>query len=167
MMTVSYKNTFKDLAWFLLHCSLRLRHLIIMFIAPVLLTLHVMHKLPEESPVYISVMLFLTFTSFLFVIVFVLSFCVNLLLMISKSNKTFLCEHTFTADEEKLTEETEFNHSEHYWKGITKITKTRNYIYLFISRNMAHVIPVKAFKEAGEAEEFTGFCKRMKSKATL
>ena len=165
MMTVSYKNTFKDMAWFLLRCSLQPRQLIVVLIVPIAVAFHMMYALSEENPVYALVIVFLLIVTILSIIIFAINFFVAILLMISKSNKVFLCEHTITVNEEMLIEETEFNRSEHYWKGITKITRTHEYIYLFVSRNMAHIIPVKVFKDSNSVEEFVNFCKTMKSKS--
>ena len=161
-MTITYRNKFKDLAWFLLHCSLRPRQLILALIAPIGLTIIGMQGIWNEYPAYALAIGFLLMTALWFVVIFALGFGVSLLLMVSRSNRTFLCEHTIAVDEDKLIEETEFNRTEHYWKGIVKVTKTRRYIYLFVGRNMAHLIPVRAFNEPAGADELFGFCKRMK-----
>jgi hypothetical protein len=167
MMTVTYENKNKDLFWFLLHVNTRAREIIILAVPALIVAACVgfsTYWLLEERTfvsIVILTIVFLFITPFLLVGIFLINIGIAFLLMISKSNKSVLCEHTITINEDKLTEETKFNRTEHYWDGFGAIKKTRNYVYLFIGRYYAHIIPVEAFNNPVQADEFVGFCKRM------
>ena len=74
--------------------------------------------------------------------------------MISGDNRGTFGHHTISIDENGLNERTEVNNSHWSWFGIETIEQTDDYIYIYISSLMAHIIPKRAFTNAEQADEF-------------
>lgn len=164
-MQISYQNNYKDLANFIVFSLLRTKQIIPLTIIPAAIALHMSYMLSTEYPIFAVMLTGLIMALLLFAILFALTFLITLLMMISKANKTFLCEHTITLNEKNLIEETRYNRSEHSWEGIHRVVETNKYIYAYISSNAAHVIPIRAFKDNQSRDAFVEFCKRMTTKA--
>lgn len=64
-----------------------------------------------------------------------------LVVTVYKNSKGVVGEHELIITDEGLEEITEFNRSLVKWSGIKGIQESRNYYYLFIAGNAAHVIP--------------------------
>ena len=154
-MKIIYKNTYKDIFYFMHYTHLR-------------------------NPVYLGFMgicsLFLGYSEFFkydifsfiltiiaAVVIFMLFHLVGLLLgfvsMFSKQNKAFVTEHTITLSDDSIKEETAFGNSELKWNGVQSLKVTGSYIFIYVSKNSAHVIPVKAFQSNEEVEHFVNYCK--------
>ena len=56
--------------------------------------------------------------------------------------------------DEALMVETDLSKTSMQWNGIQSIEENNNYIYIFIDRHMAHVIPKRFFKTSDECGEF-------------
>ncbi len=56
-----------------------------------------------------------------------------------------LGKHKFRLSEEGLFESTEYNENLTRWGGIQSVEETRDYVYIFVDRCMAHVIPKRCF----------------------
>ncbi len=163
MKNVTYKISFKDLASFMWSHDLRSPGLLAIvssasfFIAfGILVTIH--------KPVPLFLLSFLLVSAVIFVVIFLLAYVIAILCMISKANKTFLCEHTISVNEHGLTEETKYGNSETYWNAISSIVKTKTHILLYVTQLSAHIIPLRAFDNSEEANEFYKFCREMKAK---
>jgi hypothetical protein len=72
----------------------------------------------------------------------------------SEKYKSVLCEHTITLADDALIETTAFNESRNLWSGIYRVVDARDYIYIFMSVHLAHIIPKSAFPDAESARRF-------------
>ena len=70
------------------------------------------------------------------------------------SKPGILGEHTIEISPEGLFEMTSVNESKHYWCGIRNVYSTDSYIFVFINKSVAHIIPKRAFKSNEESQNF-------------
>ena len=161
MKNVTYKISFKDLASFMWSHDLRSPGLLtIVSCASFLIAFGILVTFPGIKP---FLPFFLLVSAGVFIVTFLLAYLLAILCMISKANRTFLCEHTISINEQGLTEETKYGNSETYWNAISSIVKTKTHILLYVTQLSAHIIPLRAFESAEEANEFYTFCKEMKA----
>ncbi len=69
-------------------------------------------------------------------------------------NRGTLGKHLISVDETGLNEKTDVNDSHWDWPGIEQVQQTEDYIFIYISSIMAHVIPKQAFANRDQADEF-------------
>jgi hypothetical protein len=69
-------------------------------------------------------------------------------------NRGTLGRHLISIDETGLNEKTDVNDSHWNWLGVEQIQQNENYIFVYISSIMAHVIPKRAFPHPDQADEF-------------
>lgn len=69
-------------------------------------------------------------------------------------NKGVLGKHMITISEQGLHETTEVNVSQFAWTGFDRVERNEQYIFAFISAVMAHIIPIRAFSDSNQANEF-------------
>jgi hypothetical protein len=74
--------------------------------------------------------------------------------MVSRANRTLLTEHVVTLTDAGLIEETSFQRTEQKWAGIVRLARTRRHIFAYVSQYAAHVIPRRAFSDAGAWDQF-------------
>ena len=122
-------------------------------------------KHPLLTKVIFAGLVFLLF----FLLLKLLNFIVTRLVLwrayTSEKNRGLICEHTITLTDEALIEATSVNEGKNLWKGIYQIKDDRDYIYVFITHNNAHVIPKRAFSTQEEASRFLQEAKRLHAKA--
>ena len=163
MKNVTYKISFKDLALFMWSHDLRSPGLIlIVSCASFLIAFGILVTIHEPVPFFL--LAFLLVSGAVFVVTFLLAYLLAILCMVSKANRTFLCEHTISINEHGLTEETKYGNSETYWNAISSGVKTKSHILLYVTQLSAHIIPLRAFDSPEEANEFYAFCTEMKAK---
>lgn len=85
--------------------------------------------------------------------------------LLSKKNRTVTTEHVITLREDGFREETAFNTTEQTWAGVQRLRRSKNYIFIYIAANLAHVIPRRAFGTNDERDAFHAFCRRKIQKA--
>jgi hypothetical protein len=145
MITLEYRNTFKDTLALMRYTHTHSWPLRIIFAVFVLITLKsVVTSIPSDhslgirifTGVFMEIVLLSVFTGVMTL--------VSILSMISKRNRTFHTDHTITLDESGLTEATPYNTSAYRWKAIQKVVQTRQHLFLFIAQHSAHVIPRRA-----------------------
>ena len=74
---------------------------------------------------------------------------------VATKKKTILTAHTIYFDTDGLHEETEFNHTVHYWNGgIVKVLRRPGFIAVYVTSLSAHVIPARSFVNREEADHF-------------
>ena len=56
-----------------------------------------------------------------------------------------------------IIQQTPYNRSEIYWKGIDRIRKSRNYIFIYIMSSGALIIPKKSFQDENHVEIFLSY----------
>ncbi|PCJ95126.1 MAG: hypothetical protein COA45_12420 [Zetaproteobacteria bacterium] len=74
-------------------------------------------------------------------------------LIISRTKNGFLCRHNFEIANEGLIETTEVNKTLVKWEGITKLLKTKRYIYVYAGVGY-HILPKRDFETD---EQFNAF----------
>ena len=72
----------------------------------------------------------------------------------SEKHKSELCEHTMTLADDAVIEITPFSEARNLWSGIYQVLDARDYFYIFIAENAAHIIPKRAFPDAESARCF-------------
>ncbi len=77
----------------------------------------------------------------------------------------FLGRHVIKIGSDGLTESTSVNQSFHSWKGIKLIKQNENYIFIFIDKAIAHIIPKRCFSSKKEAEDFYNLAVKFKDAA--
>jgi hypothetical protein len=70
-----------------------------------------------------------------------------------KKYRGFLGEHELEIREDGLMERTDVNESLNRWAGFHKIVRTTRYLYIYVTDNSYHIVPLKYF--GSEAEERT------------
>lgn len=71
-----------------------------------------------------------------------------------------LCGHTVSISPEWLAEKTEVNDTKVSWLTLDAIEEDRDYLYLFVTKSVAHTIPKRAFSSPHEAGMFLNTARR-------
>lgn len=90
----------------------------------------------------------------IWVVMWLLQFLANVVILVSRKNHSVLTTHSIEVQESGLLEETRFNRSLFYWPGLVKVVSRPGYIAIYVSSQLAHVIPKRAFSSKSEAEKF-------------
>jgi hypothetical protein len=104
----------------------------------------------------------LGFCAFYFCIMAVLVLVLNIAFQIvfqtfwlfANKNRGVVGEHEFEIRDEGFWEKTPFNESLHRWAGFHKIYASRNFLFVFVTDNIVHYIPLRAFASKEDAESF-------------
>ncbi len=73
---------------------------------------------------------------------------------IARQRPGLLCEHTIGISPEWLSEKTRINENKVAWTTLKSIEEDSEYLFLFLDRLVAHVIPKRAFSSPQEANTF-------------
>ena len=76
-------------------------------------------------------------------------------------------DHTVTLTESAVVEVTRINESRHLWSGVHQVVEVPGYIFIFVTADLAHVIPKRAFPEASAASAFATRAKELLAAARL
>ena len=107
-----------------------------------------------EAPLIIKIITIIIYWA---VMIFLLIAFLKLQTTLSFDSKPgILGEHTIEISPECLFEMTSVNESKHYWNGIRNIYSNDSYIFIFINKSVAHIIPKRAFNSSFESKEFLG-----------
>lgn len=71
-----------------------------------------------------------------------------------------LCEHTIGISPEWLSEKTSVNENKAAWMTLKSLEEDSEYLFLFLDRLVAHVIPKRAFASPHEADMFLSTARR-------
>jgi hypothetical protein len=118
------------------------------------------NSFPEDAGAAMKVIIFCVMQIIAFVIMAVTVGLGTVLSLISKRNKTFYAENTFTLDEEGFIAESRYGKAELKWAIVQKLARTKNHIFIYVAQYAAHVIPRRAFRDDAEWNEFYAFCKQ-------
>ena len=153
-MTITVTITRSDLFWVHVQALPRVKSTYIV-LSIIWGSLFFSRYLDDEKTYPILALLFATFivASLILLSMYVISFLFYFLLG-SKTNGV-LGNHQYQITHEGLLEETDVNRTLTKWSGITKILKTKRYLFVQISWYLFHIIPRRAFKNN---EEFERFC---------
>ena len=69
-------------------------------------------------------------------------------------NRGVIGEHTLEIRDDGLLEKTAVNESLHRWAGFHKIQASRSYLFVFVTDNIVHYVPLRSFVSADAAKEF-------------
>jgi hypothetical protein len=95
--------------------------------------------------------------AYLFMWLLQLSF--NVIYLYSRNNASLLTEHVVEVQDDAFYEETRFNRSSHYWPGIVRIVKRPGFLAVYLSAQLAHVIPSRAFSDDEQRNKFYAMVK--------
>jgi hypothetical protein len=160
-MTISYRNTRRDVLNFVMYHYLRSPTMIVialgLFWVVFTAVRPVLFDGKHSAMVACVAFLFMEGLALCFLVVVVV--LTTFAEILSRGNKTALTEHAITVEDSGLIEETSFNRTEFKWSGIQKLGKNSDYIFIYISGASAHVVPTRAFANASERDEFYRYCK--------
>ena len=153
-MTVSYKTTFYDVIAFSFYNSLTSPLLLSVLVAGFAF---ISYEIFQSAP---NFLIFLAHDMIAFCVLAVWMAVATVVTMISRRNKTFLTEHTITLNDDCFTEESLYGRAEMKWIIVQKLVRTKNYIFIYVTRNSAHVVPRRAFRDNQEWTSFFEFCRQ-------
>lgn len=160
-MTITYKLEARDLRAFQRYAQKHLPNLrrVRYFIAAWMVALCLWLALSSDDRrigfrvAYFCVLL-LVFWGLMRLVTLVVSRIVQWRSYTSDKQKSVLCEHTVTLADDAFIEATAFNEGRNLWSGIYRVVDTPDYIYVFVSLHLAHIIPKRAFPDADSARRF-------------
>jgi len=97
---------------------------------------------------------FLITTVLLMILNAVIQVAVHAFWVLANKNRGVIGEHEIEIRDDGLMEKTPFNASLHHWTGFHKIAASRNYLFIFVTDNIVHYIPFRAFASKAEADAF-------------
>jgi len=69
------------------------------------------------------------------------------------STKGQLDQHELEIDSELFIQRTDYNETQYQWRGVAEIVETESHVFIYISAQMAYVIPKQGIIE-GEVHSF-------------
>ena len=69
-------------------------------------------------------------------------------------NRGVLGNHDLEIRDEGLVERTNINESMFRWSGLHKLGRSRNYLFIYVTENQAHFVPLRCFSSDEEAKSF-------------
>ncbi len=100
-----------------------------------------------------------------YIVIWLIQFIFNIIYLYSKRDKNVLTRHVVEIQAEALYEETKYSKSYHYWGGIYKFIRLPGSVTVYVTKNAAHIIPVRAFKSPHEMDEFVSSIRNKLSEA--
>jgi len=82
-----------------------------------------------------------------------------------EKQRGLLGEHSITLENDAIIEHTSVDENKRNWEGVFKIIAHNDYIYIFLTPQLAHVIPRRAFSSPDLAESFFQKACELHSKA--
>jgi hypothetical protein len=89
-----------------------------------------------------------------YVVMWIGQFLFNIVFLSVGKNRSLLTRHVVEIKDDALYEETKFNSSCHYWKGLVKVVNRPGFVAVYISAHAAHIIPHRAFSSVGHRKDF-------------
>lgn len=77
-----------------------------------------------------------------------------------KKHKGLLGEHELEIQHDGLVERTAFNEAIHRWAGFHKVVKTRKFLLIYVTDNMAHIVPRRCFPSDEDLNRFEAVLRR-------
>lgn len=88
-------------------------------------------------------------------IIFLIAISFSVVVLISFSSEKN--KHNISLSNECLKETTSYNKNEYQWTGIVKVRNYKKYILVYVTKNLAYIIPKKYFNSKQEQDEFLEF----------
>lgn len=153
-MKIEFENTFKDIFIFSIsqQFSNKVLQIMLVLLCMMIFFAEAGRNIEDmvESP-YLSAIIPAMFW-YLFLWLIQVVFLV--LHLQTKKSKSVLTKHIVEIQPDALLEETEFNRSYFYWKGIFKVLTTSRFITIYVTPCMAVIIPNRAFASSDQKNEF-------------
>jgi hypothetical protein len=145
-MRIEYKNRFTDIFFF---------HAVHQFLSPVVQGLcALLAALVFRSEIHLGVSAAFASALFLYAALWAGQFIFNAIYFYSMRSKTVLTEHVIELQDESLLEQTRFNKSYFYWQGVMKAVSRPGFVAIYVTPQMAHIIPNRFFSSK---EQRSGF----------
>ena len=74
--------------------------------------------------------------------------------IISKNNKNYYVNQELNISKDGVSQKSCLSTSELKWDAIQKVSKTKNYIFLYLNQISAYVIPIRAFNDETKLSQF-------------
>lgn len=84
----------------------------------------------------------------------VLQVLIQVLWMFLNKNRGVLGVHELEIRNEGLAERTDVNESMHRWSGFHKISRSRRFLFIFVTDSIVHYVPVRCFPSNEDAKRF-------------
>ncbi len=147
-MRVEYKNTFLDL--FRYQISHQFRMPILQAVVLFFSGLFFFQAYPASTLGVAA-----TEVAIFFVAIWLFQILFMLVLLLVTKRKTLITWHVITLTDEGLQEESAFSRTVAFWKGgIVKVRRRAGCIAIYVTPLSAHLVPVRAFPTAEDAERF-------------
>jgi hypothetical protein len=155
-MTIRFTNTRRDLIaaqWHLFRRNRALRIFLLPVAAFILYSSFTYSGVQDKTTGYkiTYALLYLVFTLGIAAVGGMTVAALNVLLF---KGKGILGEHVLTISDEGLEESTAYNRSVNRWSAMPPVWATSGYYFIFITENMAHVVPRKRPLVEGDLEPF-------------
>lgn len=138
--------------WVLTHNRKLLTILLLMCMAVPVLTFHKSDS--PFPPVLFFIVYFLVGTVFMIVFEACVLVGFHVLWLFINPNRGVAGEHEFEIRDDGLWNKTSVSESLHRWAGFHKIARSRNYLFVFVTDNIVHYIPLRIFASREDAESF-------------
>lgn len=83
----------------------------------------------------------------------------NAIYFSSRKNKSILTTHRIEVLDDSLFEETKFNKSFFYWPGIAKAVPRPGFIAIYVTPDLALIVPNRAFSSSNQRARFLALVK--------
>jgi len=146
---VEYKNTFLDLFRYQIAHQLRMpvmQAFLLLFAAYVAFDQYGYSK-DILASVFVAIIWYIA--------IWLLQIFFVLLVLVFTKRHTLTTWHAISIEDDGLHEESAFNRTVHFWHGgIVKIRRRAGCIAIYVTPFSAHIVPLRAFRDAKAADEF-------------
>ena len=129
------------------------RSLAISLVFVIIWTIILNTKEPNILSIVIEFFVFSAFWAVYYLIVYTIHF--HRIKKMPDKNGSILGHKTYIIEEDGLKEIAEMSESFTKWVGIKNIDETKDYIYIFVDKIAAFVIPKRCFSNESECQNFT------------
>jgi hypothetical protein len=158
---LTFKNTYGDYIKFTLYYQLHSRIIILVDIVAGLLLANIMNNSlsTTNSDILFRYIFVIVSTLLLLAALNIIVVCLSILSRILQNRNVIGIECNVLVNDDGINKIDCFNKYESKWTGIIKTVKYSGLIMLFISENMAYLIPERAFPSQSSVNEFLIYAK--------
>src|SRR5205823_3416125 len=106
-------------------------------------------------------------TAVVFCFLAILNATVQVLFVLLRKNREALGNHELEIREDGLLERSDVGESLHRWAGFHKVCSTRKHLFIFVTENLVHYVPMRSFSSSQEASRFRDEIKRRADAARI
>ena len=145
-MRIEYKNRFTDILLF---------QAVHQFLSPIVQGLcALLAALVLQSERHLGVSAAFASALFVYFVLWTAQLLFNAIYLFSVRSKTVLTDHVIELQDESLLEQTRFNRSNFFWPGIAKVVSRPGFVAIYVTPQMAHVIPNRFFASKEQRSAF-------------